>query len=150
MTNQTIARDLLGILCGLQGLATLAIDFNRTHATNPEWPGHARFHLVWQVATIAGLTLLEVVLVLASGPFQEQRFYLAAVLAGIPMLSFFAAFIARSIYRGTLSDPNGMQPLKITVLGSTLRIDLNLVAELCGLLALAVIIALYRHMTTAH
>ena len=41
MTNQTIARDLLAILCCLQGLTTLAIDLNRTHATNPEWPGHA-------------------------------------------------------------------------------------------------------------
>jgi hypothetical protein len=150
VTNQTIARDLLAILCGLQGLATLAIDLNRTHATNPEWPGHARFHLVWQVAIVAGLALLEVVLVLASGPFQEQRFYLAAVLAGISMLSFFAAFIARGIYKGSLSDPNGMRPLKITVLGSTLRIDLNLVAETCGVLALAVIVALYRHSDVAH
>jgi len=43
-----------------------------------------------------------------------------------------------------------MQPLKITVLDSTLRIDLNLVAELCGLLALAVIIAFYRNMTTVY
>jgi len=144
MTHQEPARDLLAALCCLQGLATLAIDCNRTHTTNPEWPGHARFHLVWQVATIVGLTLLAVILILASGPFQEQRFYLAAILAGIPMLSFFAAFIARGMYKGTLSDPHGMQPLKITVRGSTLRIDLNLVAETCGLLALAVIVALYR------
>ena len=150
MSNQTIARDLLAILCCLQGLATLAIDLNRTHATNPEWPGHARFHLVWQVTTIAELALLEVVLVLASGPFQDQRFYLAAVLAGIPMLGFFAAFIARCMFSGTLSDPNGMQPLKITVLGSTLRMDLNLVAGLCGLLALAMIVVLYRHLGVAH
>lgn len=150
MTHQAIARDLLAALCGLQGLATLAIDCNRTHATNPEWPGHARFHLVWQVTTVAGLTLLELVLTLASGPFQEQRFYLAAVLAGIPMLSFFAAFIAHGVYKGTLSDPNGMQPARIKVPGSTFRIDLNLVAELCGLLALAAIIALYRGLNVAH
>lgn len=150
MTHQAIARELLAALCCLQGLATLAIDLNRTHATNPEWPGHARFHLVWQITTIAALTLLEVVLVLASGPLPEQRFYLAVVLAGIPMLSFFAAFIARGIYKGTLSDQNGMQPLKITVLGSTCRIDLNLVAETCGVLALAAIVVLYGHITRAH
>ena len=149
MTHQAMARDLLAALCCLQGLATLAIDFNRTHATNPEWPGHARFHLVWQVMTIAGLTLLEVVLVLGSGPFQEQRFYLAAVLAGIPMLSFSAALITRCIYKGALSDPNGMQPAIIKVRGSSLRVDLNVVAELCGLLALAVIIALYRGLDVA-
>ena len=88
MSNQTIARDLLAVLCCLQGLVTLAIDLNRAHATNTAWPGHARFHLVWQVATTAGLALLEVILVLAPGPFRAQCFYLAAVLAGIPMLSF--------------------------------------------------------------
>lgn len=150
MTYQTFARDLLAILCCLQGLATLAVDFNRTHATNPEWPGHARFHLVWQVATAAGLALFEVVLILASGPFQEQRFYLVAVLVGIPMLSFFAAFIAHGIYKGTLSDANGIQPLKITVRGSTLRIDLNLMAETCGVLALAVIVTLYGQSCVKH
>lgn len=150
MTNQTIARDLLAILCGLQGLGTLAIDLNRTHATNPEWPGHARLHLVWQVATVVGLAFLEVVLVLAPGPFPEQRFYLAAVLAAIPMLSFFAAFLARGFYKGALSDANGIQPLKIAAFNLTLRIDLNLVAETCSLLALAVSVALYRHSVVTH
>ncbi|HEV2485772.1 MAG TPA: hypothetical protein VGT08_09590 [Terracidiphilus sp.] len=144
MTNQAIARGLLAVLCCLQGLATLAIDLNRTHATNPEWPGHARFHLVWQTAAFAVLAALEVLLVLATGPLQDQRFYLAAILAGVPMLGFFAAFIAHGLYKGTLSDPNGMRPLIITVRGSSLRIDLNLVAEICGLLALAAIFAIYR------
>ncbi|MGB8031760.1 MAG: hypothetical protein WCF30_19065 [Terracidiphilus sp.] len=43
-----------------------------------------------------------------------------------------------------------MQPLRITVLGSTLHIDLNLVAGTCGLLALAAIIALYGGLDVAH
>jgi hypothetical protein len=145
MTNQAIARGLLAALCCLQGLATLAIDLNRTHATNPEWPGHARFHLVGQTAAFAWLAVLEVLLVLAAGPLQDQRFYLAAILAGVPMLGFFAALIGRGLYKGTLTDPNGMQPLIIRVRGSSRRIDLNLVAEICDLLALAAIVAIYRH-----
>jgi hypothetical protein len=150
VTNQAIARGLLAAFCCLQGLATLVIDLNRTHATNPEWPGHARFHLVWQAAAFAWLALLEVVLVLAAGPYQEQRFYLAAILAGIPMLGFFAALIGRSLYRGALSDTNGVPPATIAVRGSNLRIDLNLVAEVGGVMALAAIIALYRHFDVAH
>lgn len=144
MTHQVIARDLLAGLCFVQGLATLAIDLNRTHATNPDWPGHARFHLVWQTATFAWLALLEVVLVLSAGPYQEPRFYLAAILAGTPMLGFFTALIGRRIYRGTLSDPNGMRPVTIAIRGSVFRIDLNLVTEAGGLMTLAAIALLYR------
>jgi hypothetical protein len=145
VTNQVIARGLLASLCFLQGLGTMAIDLGRTHATNPLWPGHARFHLVWQTAAFVWLALLEVVLVLAGGPYIDQRFYLTAILAGTPMLGFFTALIARRTYKGTLSDPNGMRPAIIKLRGSTLRIDLNLVAEFAGLLTLAAIVALYRH-----
>ena len=106
MTNQAIARDLLAALCLLQGLATLAIDLNRTHATNPHWPGHARFHLVWQTAAFAWLAVLEVPLVLVGGPLQEQRFYLAAILASIPMFGFFSAFFAADSMNRTRRGSN--------------------------------------------
>lgn len=145
MTNQAIARGLLASLCLLQGLATMAIDLGRTHATNPMWPGHARFHLVWQTAAFVWLALLEVWLLLIGGPLMDQRFYLAAILAGIPMFGFFTALISRRIYKGTLSDPNGMKPAFIKLRRSTFRIDLNLVAEVAGLLTLAAIVAFYRY-----
>ena len=76
MTDQAIARGLLVVLCILQGLATIVIDLDHFHATNPGWPGHARFHLVWQVVTVALLAVLEVVRVLSGGPLQPQRFIL--------------------------------------------------------------------------
>ena len=118
MTNQTIARDLLAALCLLQGLATVAIDLNHTHATNPDWTGHARFHLVWQTAAFAWLALLEVPLILVGGPLQDQRFYLASVLAGVPMLGFFTAFFARrSVRAGTTSK-------KAAPTGSTTKLSI--------------------------
>jgi hypothetical protein len=113
LTNETIACDLLAALCLLQGLATVAIDLNRTHATNPDWLGHARFHLVWQTASFACLAVFEVLLVLVGGPLHDEHFYLASMLAGVPMFGFFAAFISRRIYKGTLSNSNGMPLLKI-------------------------------------
>jgi hypothetical protein len=67
VTQQTVARDLPAILCGLQGLGTMAVDLNRTHATNPLWPGRARSHLVWQTLGTVWLALIEVVLILAPG-----------------------------------------------------------------------------------
>lgn len=143
--HEAIARWLLALLCGVQGAATLAIDFNRTHATNPLWSKHARFHLVWQAISYAMLSLLEIALILTPGPFPEKRFYLAAVLASIPMFSCLAAFAWRKIYGGALSDPNGIPPVIVMVLGSERHIDLNLTAEAVALFALLGILILFSH-----
>jgi hypothetical protein len=145
VTHLEIARGLLALLCGAQGAATLAIDLNRTHATNPQWPKHARFHLVWQAISYALLSLLEIALVLIPGPLREQRFYLAAILASIPMLSCLAAFVFRKMYGGALSDPNGIQPVRVAAFGSELHIDLSLTAEVAALLLLLAIVAVFRH-----
>lgn len=144
MTHLAFARDSLALLCGLQGLGTVAVDLNRTHATNPLWTAHARFHVVWQTANMALLALLEVALVLFHGPFQEQRFYLAAVMAAVPMAGFFAPLIGRRIYGGALSDPNGIPPANVRLFGRTFKVDLNTAVIVMGLSALAAIIEIYR------
>ena len=144
MDHQAVARILLAVFCGLQGAGTVAIDMNRTHATHPHWPGHARFHVVWQTATVTALSLLEIALLLVRGPFEAQRVYLAVILAGLPMLGFFIALVLRRIYGGTLSDPGGMPPLTVAVRGMQFRVDLNGVVEAVGVALLAALVALYR------
>jgi hypothetical protein len=104
---------------------------------------------VWQVAAFAWLALLEIVLIFGGRPFQEQCFYLAAILAGLPMLGFFTAFIGRRIYRGTLSGLNGIPPANLAIRNRHLRVDLNFVAETGVAVVLAAIIALYRHSSVA-
>src|ERR1700736_2148177 len=66
--HQLIARVLLATFCGLQGTATAAIDLSRTHAKHPAWPGHARFHVVWQTANVLVLSVFEIALISMSGP----------------------------------------------------------------------------------
>ena len=121
----------------------MAIDLNRTHATNPEWPRHARFHLVWQVISSVLLSALEVALICWHGPYAEQRFYLAAVLTCIPLLAFLGAFVSRKCFDGALSDPNGIPPARVAIAGTIVRIDLNLVAVMAALLVLTVILAIH-------
>lgn len=144
MDHQSVARALLAFFCTVQGIATAVIDLGRTHATHPLWLGHARFHVVWQTANVAALSALEVALVLMRGPWMTERFYLAAILAGVPIFGFFAALITRRLYGGTLSDPQGMPPWSVHLHGKQLRIDLNVVAEIMGVAALAVIVAIFR------
>ena len=45
---------------------TVIADFNKTHATNPQWTGHARFHVVWQISSYSGFGLLALPVVLRS------------------------------------------------------------------------------------
>ncbi len=130
---------LLAILVGLQGLATMAIDLRRTHATNSNWPGHARFHIVWQTFSTALFAVVTEFLLLASVLPPATRFYVGALLTAVPMLSFLGALAARSVFGATLHDQNGSQPLVLHLWGSRRQFDLNLLAVILGLSALGVL-----------
>jgi hypothetical protein len=42
-----VARILFTLMTAGYAALTVIADFNKTHATNPEWTPHARFHVVW-------------------------------------------------------------------------------------------------------
>jgi hypothetical protein len=50
---QTIARIFLTLTVLGYALVTVKAVFNKTHATNPKWTPHARFHVVWQILSYA-------------------------------------------------------------------------------------------------
>jgi hypothetical protein len=139
-----VGRTALSILCLIQAIATGSIDFNRTHATNPQWPGHARFHLVWQGATIMFLSALELFLVWWSGPYADGRFYLAALLASFSPIAFLAALASRKLFGGTLSDPSGIPPARLRLFGRVRALDMNLAAVILALASLIAIAVIYR------
>ena len=144
MTHPQLACDLLGLFCAAQGAATLVLDLNRTHAANPLWLHHARFHVVWQATSTAALAALEIALLFAFGPVNPARFYLVTALAAVPVFGFFTALVSRHIYGGTLSDPNGIKPLIIHRGQKSYEVDLNLVAEICAIFTLLLIVLLYK------
>lgn len=143
MNLQSTARILLGIFCLIQGLATVILDLNRTHAAHPQWLGHARFHVVWQTTTVAVLAIVEVCLVWYPGPFVSERFYLTAILACAPMAGFFGALVSRHLYGGTLSDPGGIPPLRFKLCDREMQVDMNLVAEVAGVFTVTILVGLY-------
>ena len=124
--------------------ATVAIDFNRSHATNPLWPGHARFHLVWQSSTVVLLSLVGVVLIWHRGPDEAERFYLAVLLAALSPLGFLTAFSSRRLFAGTLSDPNGIRPAHLRLFGSSRTFDVNLAAVVGALASLLTMIWIFK------
>jgi hypothetical protein len=143
VTHQVIARTLLAIVCAGQGVGTLAIDLGRAHATNRAWARHARFHVVWQAVGSALLSFFALFVLLAPGPLQETRFYLAAILVSIPMVAFFGALFIMKLYGGALSDPNGILPVKINLFGKVRKIDMNLATEIVAIVMLSAIVILF-------
>ena len=144
MAHVLLARIALSCLCGVQGIANLAIDCNRTHATNPLWTGHARFHVVWQAGTSALAAALQVVLIWAAWPLPESSFYLACLLAALSPIGFLGAALTRRLYGGTFSDVNGIPPVYLRLRTRSIAIDLNLCVVIAALLCLGLFLYLYR------
>lgn len=144
MSHAELARNLLTAFCALQGAGTITLDLNRTHAAHPQWLGHARFHVVWQVVTTALLSVFAIGLIWTHGPLQPERFYSAALLAALPIFGFFAALAARRIYGGTLSDPGGIPPLILKVNGRNRSVDLSVVTEIAALATVILLVVLFR------
>ncbi len=144
MDHLLLARVALSSLCATQAIATIVIDLNRSHATNPLWTGHARFHVVWQSSTVVFLSILELVLVWRSGPHGDGRIYLAALLAAMSPMGFLTALASRKLFGGALSDPNGIPQARLRVFGKVRVVGMNLVAVLVALVSLSAMIAIYR------
>src|ERR1700759_2934737 len=115
MTAAFVARAIVTAVAGGQGIMPILIDLNRTHATNPLWTGHARFHLVQQGFQLLPAAAIEVALPWYPGASFHARFYLAALLTATPLAGFMVAAVARPLYGGTLHDPNGIQPLRLRI-----------------------------------
>jgi len=132
MSTPLLARLMVTAVAAGQGITPLFIDLNRTHATNPLWPGHARFHVVWQTFALTLGGAVEVTLIWWPSPSSRLLFHLATLLTALPMFAFLIAVFTRSLYGGTLHDPNGMQPVRIRIGGRVREIDMNIVLILVG------------------
>jgi len=143
MTAALVARLTVSAIAAGQGILPLFIDLNRTHATNPQWPGHARFHLVYQLFTLLPAAAVEIALLWWPGPAAHGRFYLAAALAATPLAGFLVATLARPLYSGTLHDPNGIQPARLRLGSRQIVFDLNLAIVITAAVLMAGAVVLF-------
>jgi hypothetical protein len=105
-----LARILLTLVTIGYGFVTVLADFNNTHATNPKWTPHARFHVVWQISSYVGFGLMALALTWWPGPYAVERLYLVALMGSIVYIAFFVAVFAMPIYGGATYDDNGYLP----------------------------------------
>jgi len=86
-----VARVLFTLMTAGWAILTVVADFNKTHATNPAWTPHARFHVVWQISSYVGFGLLAFALIWWPGPLAVERLYLVALMGAISVLLVLAA-----------------------------------------------------------
>ncbi len=80
----------------------LFADLNRTHAANPEWPGHARNHLVTQVLTTSSLGACALYFLWSGRVVQELAICIAIILSVAALAPFFISSLASPIFGGQI------------------------------------------------
>ena len=139
----TVARILLTLTVVGYGLGTIRADFNKTHATNPAWTPHARFHVVWQILSYSWIGLIALYLIRSGGPDAPEHLYLAVAFSVAIYGAFFAAVFARPLFKGSLYDRNGYLPFQPPIGPKHWRWDLNVVVfTILSAILLAAILAL--------
>jgi Family of unknown function (DUF6640) len=123
-----LARILLTLVTIGYGFITVLADFNKTHATNPQWTPHARFHVVWQISSYVGFGLLALALTWWPGPYATERLYLVALMGAIVYIAFFVAVFTMPVYGGAAYDNNGYLPFAAPVPVVAKRWDVNITA----------------------
>jgi hypothetical protein len=118
------AKIIFSLIAVVLALGPMKADFDKTHATNPLWPPHARFHVVWQVFAQTGVSL--VALYLLWGVPSELHNWIAAILNFNWGLTFYINLACMRAYGGTLADVNGIKPFEFNIGGKVRKVDTNL------------------------
>lgn len=113
----------------IYGFIPLFADLGKTHATNPLWISHARFHVVWQIIILLFLAIAGLYFLWFSDATQAYSINLAFLFGLIVLGGFLLNVLVCHLYKGTLSDPNGVPP----VFG---KVDANLFGFTIGLVIL--------------
>lgn len=125
--DQTLVpRIIFSFIAVVISVGPMFADFNKTHATNPAWTPHARFHVVWQVLSQAGVSVAILFLLWAPSSDYSTHIWLAALLNYVWMLSFFTTLAAMPIFGGALKDVNGIKPFRFNIFGKIYLVDTNL------------------------
>ncbi|MDO8290528.1 MAG: hypothetical protein Q7T44_15040 [Parvibaculum sp.] len=125
--DQTLVPRLLFSLVAFAiAVGPIFADFNKTHATNPLWTPHARFHVVWQVLSQNGISLIILWLLWSKSDDYQTHIWLAAILNYVWGASFYATLSSMKIFDGSLKDVNGIKPFRFNIFGKIYLVDTNL------------------------
>ena len=100
-------------------------DSNNTHATNPSWTGHARYHVVWQVSSYVYVAIAMLYLIWTAGN-DTRVLWIVTITAACVYAGFWTAYASRPLYGGWLVDKiNGVPDFRWNLFGFKFRTDAN-------------------------
>ena len=106
----SISRVLITIATLVYGVIPVLVDISETHAFHPDWPPHARFHMVWLLGTNSALAVLALYLMWMSRMDGAIRVQLAGLIGFCVYGGFIISTVTRKFYGGALVDPVGGVP----------------------------------------
>lgn len=130
ITNFLIGKILMTVSTVVYGFFPPFFDLNKTHAVNPLWPGHARFHIVWQVMITFCISVLSLYFLWGQNPEFENiavPFFIGLAVLG----SFFINIFLMKLYQGSLADDNGV-PKTFTINSNVLVFSMALLLLIVG------------------
>ena len=102
----TTGRQILSFLGVFTVLFDLSAEANATHVWNQTIEPHARFHIVWQLASNCMLVFAALALVWTGRTDDVNRIRLAAILLSLEPIGFSFASFTRHSYGGTYFPAN--------------------------------------------
>lgn len=108
--NLKIARILITIAALVYGVIPLLVDLTATHVFHPHWTPHARFHMVWLLATNSSLAVLALYLLWSGNNEALARIRAAGVVSLCVLGGFFVSTLTKNLYAGSLVDVHGGVP----------------------------------------
>jgi FtsH-binding integral membrane protein len=131
-TLHLTGKILISLATAIYGFIPLFVDLGKTHATNPLWTSHARFHVVWQVIIMFFLAIMGLYFLWFSDATQSYSINLPFLFGLIVLGGFLLNVLVQHLYKGTLSDPNGVPPIFGKVDANLFGFTLGLVLLLLG------------------